>query len=216
VKKPYGSNQLNKNIKDLEKEAISYFTDGSKMCNQEFVYFSYMTAPGEIRHQYQTTEFVSIFTGEAMVVLKTLEIISESQGESVYVCSDSRNVLTCLNERSLTKKKHSILILKIKEKLLALKKHKMDFTFVWIPAHMGIVNETADELAKESIRKGEDAQYFIPDTDLKSYWKTKVGGMVHRIQKTERQEVLRVVLPKQWKTLVSEIQISNKIYRLNK
>jgi hypothetical protein len=80
----------------------------------------------------------------------------------------------CLNERLLTKK-HSILILKIKEKLLALRKHKKDIKSVWIPAHTGIVlNEIADASAKESIRKGEDAQYLIPGRDLKSYWKAKL------------------------------------------
>jgi hypothetical protein len=52
------------------------------MCNQEFVGFSCVTASGEIRHQYRTKKFASIFTGEAMAVLKTLEIISESQGET--------------------------------------------------------------------------------------------------------------------------------------
>jgi hypothetical protein len=35
-------------------------------------------------------------------------------------------------------------------------------------------NEIADASAKESIRKGKDAQYLISDTDLKSYWKTKL------------------------------------------
>jgi hypothetical protein len=55
------------------------------MCSQELVGFSCVTAPGEIRHQYQTTKFASTFTGEAMIVLKTLEIISESQGESIYI-----------------------------------------------------------------------------------------------------------------------------------
>jgi hypothetical protein len=39
-----------------------------------------------------------------MAVLKTSEIISEPQGESVCICSDSRGVLMCLNKRSLTKK----------------------------------------------------------------------------------------------------------------
>jgi hypothetical protein len=29
-------------------------------------------------------------------------------------------------------------------------------------------------MAKESIRKGEDAQYLIPGRDLKSHWKTKL------------------------------------------
>jgi hypothetical protein len=43
------------------------------MCNQEFVDFSCVTAPGEIRHQYQTKKFASIFTEETMMtVLKTL------------------------------------------------------------------------------------------------------------------------------------------------
>jgi hypothetical protein len=54
---PIGSNRLNKNIKDLEKEAICYFTDGSKMCNQEFVGFLCVTASGRIRQQYRTIKF---------------------------------------------------------------------------------------------------------------------------------------------------------------
>jgi hypothetical protein len=82
---PDGSNRLNEKIRDLEKEGICYFTDGSKVCNQEFVGFSCVTASEEIRHQYQATKFTSVFTGEAMAVLKTLEIISESQGESFYI-----------------------------------------------------------------------------------------------------------------------------------
>jgi hypothetical protein len=143
------------------------------MCIQEFVGYSCVAASGEIRHQHQTTKFVLVFTGEPMAVLKTLEIISESHRESFCICSSSRSVLICLNERSLTKE-HSISILKIKEKLLALMKHKKDIKLVWIPAHMGIVlKEVADALAKDSIRKGEDVQYLILVTDLKSCWKTK-------------------------------------------
>jgi hypothetical protein len=35
---PYYRNQFNKKkLRDLEKEGICYFTDGSKMCNQESV-----------------------------------------------------------------------------------------------------------------------------------------------------------------------------------
>jgi hypothetical protein len=55
----------------LEKEAICYFTDGSKMCYQESVGFSCVIASGEIRNQYWTTKFASISIGEAMAVLKT-------------------------------------------------------------------------------------------------------------------------------------------------
>jgi hypothetical protein len=73
-----------------------------------------------------------------------------------------------LNERSL--KDRPILILKIKEKLSALKKHK-DIKCVWIPAHMGNV---LSKIAKESIGKGEDARHLIPVTDFKSHWKTKL------------------------------------------
>jgi hypothetical protein len=98
---PNGSNRLNENFKHIERKAIYYFTDGSNMCNHEFVGFSRVRASGEIRHQYQTTKFESIFTGEAMAILKNLEIISEFQGESFCVFSESTSVLMCLNERSL-------------------------------------------------------------------------------------------------------------------
>jgi hypothetical protein len=37
-----------------------------------------------------------------------------------------------------------------------------------------VLSEIADASAKESIRKGEDVQYSIPVTDLKSYWNTKL------------------------------------------
>lgn len=84
---PDGSNRFNENVKYLEKEAVCYFTDASKMYIQEFVAF-----------------------------------------------------------------------------LLG-----------WILAYMGVVlNEVADALAKESIRKGEGVQYLILVTDLKSCWKTKL------------------------------------------
>ena len=44
--------------------------------------------------------------------------------------------------------------------------------YIWVPST--ILNKIADVSAKESIRKGEDAQYLIPVTDLKSYWETKL------------------------------------------
>jgi hypothetical protein len=69
---PDSSNQLNRSIKDLEKEAVCYFTDGSKMCFQEFVGLSCVAASGKVTHQHQATKFPLLFTGEAMAVLKTL------------------------------------------------------------------------------------------------------------------------------------------------
>lgn len=85
----------------------------------------------------------------------------------------------------LQKKIHSILILKIKAKLLALKKHKEDIKSVWIPAHMGI-----------ALIKITDAsamvQYLMPVTDMKSYWKTKlqVAAEVGTENQGNKKEVL--------------------------
>jgi flagellar biogenesis protein FliO len=98
-----------------------------------------------------------------------------------------------LNERSLTRR-HSILILKIKEKLLVLNCHKMDIKFIWTPTHMGIVlNEIADASSKDSIREGEDAQYLIPVTYLKlleDQSESSSRRMVHRIRKTKEKYVV--------------------------
>jgi hypothetical protein len=94
----------------------------------------------------------------------------------------------CLNKRSLTKK-HSILILKIKEKLLALRKLQKDIKFVWIPVHTG----TADVRQRIVFGKGK-----MPNIDswqrleepLEDQTESSNRGMVQRIWKTERKEVL--------------------------
>jgi hypothetical protein len=71
---------------------------------------------------------------------------------------------------------------------LTLKIHKKYIKFIWIPAYMGVVlNEIADASGKESIQKGEDSQYFIHVTYLKTYWKSKLRVMVQRIGKKERK-----------------------------
>jgi hypothetical protein len=72
---------------------------------------------------------ISIYRRENGCFENFIQIISESQGESFYIYSDCRRVFAFLNERLFTKK-HSILILKIKEKLLALKKHKKSIKFL--------------------------------------------------------------------------------------
>jgi hypothetical protein len=76
---PDGSNQLKEN---LEKGAICYFTDDSKMCNQEFVSFSCVKASGEIRHQYWTTKFASIFIG---CFENFIEIMNPTENHFAYV-----------------------------------------------------------------------------------------------------------------------------------
>jgi hypothetical protein len=93
---------------------------------------------------------------------------------------------------------------------LALKKHKKYIKFVWIPAHMS--NVTADVSGRESIQKGEDAQYLIPVTGLKSYWKSKLRVAAEEWYRESgkqkgRKEVLCELLPKEWKTLVPKIQV---------
>lgn len=68
--------------------------------------------------------------------------------------------LTVIYIKSAKRININLILLKINEKLLALKNHKMDIKFVWIPVHMSIIlNKIADVSAKESFRKGEDAQY---------------------------------------------------------
>jgi hypothetical protein len=59
---PTAATNSTKTFEDLEEETICYFTDGSKICNQEFVGLSCVTASGEIRHQYWAIKFASIFT----------------------------------------------------------------------------------------------------------------------------------------------------------
>jgi hypothetical protein len=63
---PYGSNRLNEKIKDLKKEAVILLM--AQKCVTRNLWASRVTASGEVRHQYRTTKFASVFTGEAMAV----------------------------------------------------------------------------------------------------------------------------------------------------
>jgi hypothetical protein len=95
-----GSSQLNENIKDLEKEAVCYFTDGSKICNPDF---SCVTASEEIKilvSDYKVC--ISIYRRDNGC-FGNLGDNSESQGEASCICSESRSVYVCLTERSLSK-----------------------------------------------------------------------------------------------------------------
>jgi hypothetical protein len=60
----------------------------------------------------------------------------------------------------------------IKEQLEETKAARKHVKIHWIPAHGWITgNETADEVAKHSIRHGRDSQISIPAEDMKSVWR---------------------------------------------
>jgi hypothetical protein len=67
--------------------------------------------------------------------------------------------------------------------------------------------------------KAEDIQYMFPvrlEELLQDQTESSSRGMVHRIGKTERTDILSGPLPRQLKNLVPDIEVSEKIYLLNK
>ena len=94
---------------------------------------------------------------------KSLELVSNSQGRTFTIYSDSYSALLAIKQFNSN---HPI-VLKIQEWLFKLSSRNKSVHFCWVPAHVGIPgNELADQEAKEVIRR-EVTFHHIPSSDMK-------------------------------------------------
>ena len=118
--------------------------------------------------------FVSIFTAEAMAILKVLNMCLKRDFNNVSIFSDSKSVLSAVTS-FFHPNKSSTLILYIKDKIRILEDKGTKIQLIWVPSHLGIPgNERADLAAKEAIQTGQVSKLGIPKCNFKSLWKEKM------------------------------------------
>ena len=79
---------------------LQIYTDGSKDPESGRVSCAYYVPQLNLKCGFRMSDNMAVFTAEAMGILKALQWVSETQPESVVICSDSSSVLHCLETRS--------------------------------------------------------------------------------------------------------------------
>ena len=161
-------NILRGNYQDFEY----IYTDGSKKELESHTGGAFYHENSGFYKQFKLRKEVSIFTVEAMAILKTLEYINSCKNKKKFlIISDSKSVLLDM-ENFRKKKTQNYLIHQIINKLMETKK---DIRFLWIPSHVGIKgNEKVDKLAKDAIQLGETLEIEIPKPDVVSIIKGNI------------------------------------------
>lgn len=109
-----------------------------------------------VQEKYKLNQDTSIYSAEAMAIIKALEYIEYHECQKSLILSDSLSVLTSIKSSiDINSPFCNPHILKIKSILSNLTDRDYIIKFVWVKAHIGIVNnEKVDQLAKESISSG--------------------------------------------------------------
>ncbi|XP_043267665.1 uncharacterized protein [Venturia canescens] len=154
---------------EVSREKIEmFFTDGSKMGEEQFVGFATFRTNTSTLTKRRSDSKTSIFSAEAMAIVETLQIIQKLNIPKAYIFSDSSSVLKSCDSHHVDTKT-SYLILKIKELAYRLAENNKMVKFFWIPAHVGVrYNEIVDKGAKNAIRDGIYCQLL--DTADHVFW----------------------------------------------
>ena len=120
------------------------FTDGSKSAAGVGCAFIHENRSDK----YKLPELCSIFTAEAVAILKVLQYVQLHGIQKCVICTDSMSVVTALKDIS---SEHPVLIdvISLYHQLTV---NGSDIIIMWIPGHCHILgNEKADRLAKAAV-----------------------------------------------------------------
>jgi ribonuclease HI len=132
----------------------TYYTDGSVMDDKS----GCAVISSNNHYNYRLHDFSSIFTCEAIAILKTIELIeTDSNLVKHVIYTDAKSCLMALQN---PKNSHP-LVLHIKQKIIDLLENHFRIELIWIPGHQGILgNEKADIEAKNAT-KNQQIDYSI-------------------------------------------------------
>lgn len=128
------------------QDPINLFTDGSKIVNDNgsMVGCASWSVKPQFVFKYKLYDKSSIFTAEAIAILKSLDNIGKSNFKSFCVFSDSLSVLGAL-QNTKNRRNQNHLIQMLNNSLYKLSKEGKYIRLIWIPSHLGIEgNEQAD------------------------------------------------------------------------
>ena len=132
---------LNNELRKFQ-QFLKIYTDGSK--TNEGVGFAYSVPELNMLKKFKCSEHSSIFTAEALAILKALEYVAnEPQLSSIIILSDSQSVLKALNNP--TECKNPIIANILSYISLLHTEQFKELVFIWVKAHTGLTeNETVE------------------------------------------------------------------------
>lgn len=147
---------------------LQIYTDGSKDPESGRVSCAFYVPQLDLKCGYRISDNMSVFTAEALGILKALQWVLEARPKNVIICSDSSSVLHCIETYSSNARPD--LISDILLLLNNLHKSGCVVSFLWVPAHMGIKgNELVDQCAKDSLKEDTISVSVSPGrTELRS------------------------------------------------
>nr|CAI5843233.1 unnamed protein product [Callosobruchus analis] len=152
---PNFNNALVKQILTNYADFVTIYTDASK---SEAGTGAAFLIPDVIQKQMKLNDHTSIFTAEALAILKSIEFVNNAGIKKCIILSDSLSVLTCLLAGvDMNSHYYHPYIIKIKQLIIKFLEEDKQIIFMWVKAHSGIIfNEKIDQLAKGSIMQGEE------------------------------------------------------------
>ena len=135
-------------LKMRKHDSTFLYTDGSRMETG----VGCAVVHGNRSYCYKLPDMCSIFTAEAVAILRALEYVELNCLRNCVICTDSLSVVSAIRNIDSD---HSIVI-DIMERFHGLLESGYDITLVWIPGHCGIPgNELADVRAKTAVLTGD-------------------------------------------------------------
>ncbi|XP_050512801.1 uncharacterized protein LOC126888504 [Diabrotica virgifera virgifera] len=134
---------------------LEIYTDASKQNDGTGCAFYIPSA--NIQEKFKLNSSTSIFSAEAIGIIKACEYIEKSKLKKIHLLSDSLSVLKCIaNPINVVATDINPFIKKLKLKIHKLRKSHYELKFTWVKAHIGLRgNEVVDSLAKESLTTGQ-------------------------------------------------------------
>lgn len=177
----------NKNQDDFDKywvqsylmeryeDCLKIFTDASKQTDSR-VGVGYVIPTLKHVEGKRITDDLAVYSGELIAVWLALQWVEEKRPRKVVVASDSSSALiTIKTGQSETRQDIVLEIVLLASNLM---KSGVGITFVWVPAHIGVLgNEMADKCAKKATEHPSiDMAVNVSKAEVKSMVKRKVKG----------------------------------------